>query len=152
MKEREARAQNVIIHGLPEEANSLEGRVADNQTIKDFLTAIGVASEPRSISRIGESNDARCRPIKLIMAINNEKDLVMSSLSKLKEAPDKFKRISVTDDYTAKEHEEIRKMVVEAKSKTALEGEGKFVFKVCGTPKNGLVIRRFAASKPVTTT
>ena len=38
------------------------------------------------------------RPIKLIMAINNEKDLVMSSLSKLKEAPDKFKRISVTDD------------------------------------------------------
>ena len=86
------------------------------------------------------------------MAINNEKDLVMSSLSKLKEAPDKFKRISVTDDYTAKEREEIRKMVVEAKSKTALEGEGKFVFKVRGTPKNGLVIRRFAASKPVTTT
>ena len=84
MKEREARAQNVIIHGLPEEANSLEGRVADNQTIKDFLTAIGV---PRSIFRIGERNDARCRPIKLIMAINNEKDLVMSSLSKLKEAP-----------------------------------------------------------------
>ena len=152
MKEREARAQNVIIHGLPEEANSLEGRVADNQTIKDFLTAIGVASEPRSIFRIGERNDARCRPIKLIMAINNEKDLVMSSLSKLKEAPDKFKRISVTDDYTAKEREEIRKMVVEAKSKTALEGEGKFVFKVRGTPKNGLVIRRFAASKPVTTT
>ena len=79
MKEREARAQNVIIHGLPEEANSLEGRVADNQTIKDFLTAIGVASEPRSIFRIGERNDARCRPIKLIMAINNERDLVMST-------------------------------------------------------------------------
>ena len=43
-------------------------------------------------------------------------------------------------------------MVVEAKSKTALEGEGKFVFKVRGTPNNGLVIRRFAASKPITTT
>ena len=79
MKECEARAQNVIIHGLPEEAKSLEGRVADNQT--------GVASEPRSISRIGERNDARSRTIKLIMDINNEKDLVMSSLSKLKEAP-----------------------------------------------------------------
>ena len=146
MKEREAREQNVIIHGLPEEANSLEGRVADNQSIKDSLTAIGVSSEPRSISRIGERNDAICRPIKLIMAINNEKDLVISSLSKLKEAPDKFKRTSVTDDYTAKEREEIRKMVVEAKSKTALEGEGKFVFKVRGTPKDGLVIRRFASN------
>ena len=77
---------------------------------------------------------------------------IWSSVSKLKEAPNKFKRISVSDDYTAKEREEIRKMVVEAKNKTALEGEGKFVFKVRDMPKNGLVIRRFAASKPGTIT
>ena len=76
----------------------------------------------------------------------------MSNLSKLKEAPEKFKRISVTDDYTAKEREEIRKMVEAAKSKTVLEGAGKYVFKVRGTPKNGLVIRRFATPKAVNQT
>ena len=147
-KEREARSQNVIIHGLPEEANTPEGKEADKKTIKEFLEIIDVASEPQSITRIGDRNDVRCRPIKLIMVNNHEKDLIMSNLVKLKEAPDKFKRISVTDDYTAKEREEIRKMVVEAKNKTALEGNGKYVFKVRGTPKNGLVIRRFAAPKP----
>ena len=71
----------------------------------------------------------------------------MSNLSKLKQAPENFRKISVTDDYTEKEREEIRKMVNEAKNKTESRGDGKYIFKVRGSPKNGLVIRRFAVAK-----
>ena len=77
------------------------------------------------------------------MSTLNEKKSVMSYLSKLKQAPENFRKISVTDDYTEKECEEIRKMVNEAKNKTESQGDGKYIFKVCGSPKNGLVIRQW---------
>ena len=71
------------------------------------------------------------------MSTLNEKKSVMSNLSKLKQAPENFKKISVTDDYTEKEREEIRKMVNEAKNKTESQGDGKYIFKVRGSPKTG---------------
>ena len=71
----------------------------------------------------------------------------MCSLGKLKQAPEKFKRISITEDYTPEERQAIREKVEEAKSRTASEGKGNFVFKVRGTPKNGLQIRRFTVAK-----
>ena len=120
-------------------------------TIKEFLNVIGVGSEPKSVNRLGERKDDRRRPFRLIMSTKDEKDEIMSSLNKLKDATEKFKRISVTDDYTVKEREEIRKMVDEAKHKTVTEGAGKYIYKVRGTPKNGLVIRRFAVQKQSTT-
>ena len=42
----------------------------------------------------------------------------MSSLSKLKEAPDMFRKISVTEDYTIEERAEIRKHVNLKKQQT----------------------------------
>ena len=58
-------------------------------------------------------------------------------------------RISITEDYTPEERLAIREKVKEAKRKTELEGEGKYVFKVRGTPKNGLMIRRFTVASSV---
>ena len=49
------------------------------------------------------------RPIKIKMNNQNDKDLVMSNLNKLKQASE----ISVADDYTVKERDEIRKKVEE---------------------------------------
>ena len=146
-KEREARAQNIIIHGLPEEPDTPEGEEADIRTIKEILDAIEVAPDFESFIRLEKRNESKSRPIKLKMSTLNEKKSVMSNLSKLKQAPENFRKISVTDDYTEKEREEIRKMVNEAKNKTESQGDGKYIFKVRGSPKNGLVIRRFAVAK-----
>ena len=142
-KEREARAHNVIIHGLPEEADSTDGKEGDMTTINEFLTNIEVAAKPDSVTRLGRRNDTKSRPIKVKMKNQNDKDLIMCNLRKLKLGSEKFQKVSVTDDYTVKEREEIRKKVVEAKRKTETEGNGKYIFKVRGTPKNGLIIRRF---------
>ena len=68
----------------------------------------------------------------------NERELIMCGLTKLKDEPVKFKKISITEDYTPEERQTIREKVEEAKSKTESEEQGKFVFTVRGTPKNGL--------------
>ena len=43
-KEREACALNIIIHDLPEEADTSEGKAEDTKSIRKFLEAIEVAS------------------------------------------------------------------------------------------------------------
>ena len=141
-KEREARQSNIIIHGFTESASG--DKAADADQVKESFGIIGLDCTPKVISQLCEKKDDRRRPIKLIMSTTEEKAMVMANLIKLKDC-EKFKKVSVTDDYTAKEREEVRNMVKEAKRITELEGDDKFVFKVRGTPKNGLVIRRFAA-------
>ena len=72
------------------------------------------------------------------MKIVNDKNTIMGKLSELKTAPDRFKRISVTDDYTAEERLMIRNKLSEARNKTETEGN---VYKVRVTLKNGLFLK-----------
>ena len=149
-QEREARAANIIIHGLSEAPDTLAGKEVDSEVIMEFLQTIEINSVPVSVYRIGGKRPVsdKPRPLKIRMKNQGDKESVMSNLNKLKEAPENMRKISVTDDYTNEEREEIRKKVNEAKNKTELEGNGKYIFKVRGTPKNGLVIRRFAKAVP----
>ena len=72
----------------------------------------------------------------------------MENLNKLKNAPEKLRNISVTDDYTKEERQIIRSKVDEATKKTQEEGDGKYIWKVRGSPKNGLRLMRFMIKKP----
>ena len=66
------------------------------------------------------------------METDEAKLVFMSHLGKLKDRPDKFRRISVTDDYTQEEREEIRKLVEEAKERS--KNDSQYVWKVRGSP------------------
>ena len=68
-----------------------------------------------SITRLGQRNESKSRPIKVKLSSQNEKQMVMSNLIKLK---NQFKKLSVTDDYTIEERAVIRKKVAEARHKT----------------------------------
>ena len=57
------------------------------------------------------------RPIKLIMNNEEEKDNIMSKLTNLKNAEDKFRRLSITDNYTQDERQEIKERVGKAELK-----------------------------------
>ena len=81
------------------------------------------------------------------MTTLNEKQLIMSNLRKLKNATDTCRRLSITDDYTFEDRQKVRKKVIEAKNKTEVGGDGKYVWKVRGTPKNGLELYMFTAKK-----
>ena len=87
--------------------------------------------------RLGMKHTVKSRPLKIIMKSVIEKNEVMSRLGRLKDAVAEFKKISITDDYTREEREEIKRWIMLAKEKNIKEETG-YTWKVRGTPKEGL--------------
>ena len=82
--QRESRAQNIVIHGFPEEPDNQEGDIEpDTNTIKELFRIIEVEATPVSIVRPGKRIESKRRPIKIRMSTLNERELAMSSLGKL---------------------------------------------------------------------
>ena len=143
-REREVRARNIIIHGFKEAENNNEAKEEDNNTIKELLNILELEVISEYITRLGISNGTKPRPIRLKFKTLSDKEMIMSSVPKLKTACcERFKMISVTEDYTFNERQAIKQKVVEAKQKTDAEGDGKYIWKVRGTSKNGLRLIRF---------
>ena len=146
-REQEKRANNIIIYGLSEERvddNVSEERVDDNVPIEErdkeflssFLETIEVNVVPKQTTRLGNAQAGMSRPIKVIMKSAADKNKIMSSLNKLKNASEPLRGISVRDDYTIEERQLIKSMTEEAKRKN--EADNVTHWKVRGTPKNGL--------------
>ena len=74
-----------------------------------------------------KDDETKSRPIKVIVKTVNEKNSIMGKLSELKTAPDRFKKVSVTDDYTVEERQTNK--LSEARNKTETEGNGPYVLK-----------------------
>ena len=142
--EQEKRAKNFIIHGADEYGEtSKEIQEADDGYVKEIFQHLGASPrQPVKIMRLGKPNDHKRRPMKVIMNTKEEKEKVMSNLSKLKGTDDYFGRISITEDYTQTEREQISAWNDKAKAKSAQDAD--FVYKVRGDPKNGLRLIRLA--------
>ena len=107
---RKLRATNIIIH--------------EAEFINALFQTMGIDTQPESITRLGKPDPNKLHPINLKMKSN------------LKNAEGRYNKISVTEDYTAEEREANRNKVTEARNKTEAEGEGKYVWKVRGSPKD----------------
>ena len=71
----------------------------------------------------------------------------MRNLTNLK-GNEAYKKISITEDYTVSERKMIQEMREQARQKNDQEPEdSEFVYKLRGTPKNGLMIRRLKKNK-----
>ena len=148
-KERKMRAMNVIIHGVSESDSNAKDD-DDAVYIDGFLGVLGVNAKPASIVRLGKKVPNKTRPLKMKMSSEDDKTSIMSRLSNLKGADEKFCKISVTDDYTPDEREEIRRFVDDAKAANTNEGaDSKYIWKVRGDPKNGLQIKKFLKKRPI---
>ena len=75
--------------------------------------------------------------VRITMESHEEKQKLMSSLWRLKNGPEKFRKISITDDYTQEERREIKRWVDEAKRRTQEVDDG-YVWKVRGSPRSKL--------------
>ena len=114
------RKLNIIIHGLPED------NVGKDQTIiEELFGVVGLKYSPTvTIDRLGSKSNEKTRPIRLSMGTPKEKEDFMSSLGRLKNGPDTFKNISVTDDYTQDERKEILQWVEEANERSKKNEDG----------------------------
>ena len=140
--EKQRRANNIIIHGAEEVGNTpADVKKGDEEYIKEILAKIGVVAAPSVITRLGVAKAETKRPIKIVMKTHTDKEQVMKSLGRLKGTERYFGKISVKDDYTSNEREQIRILSEQATRQS--EGNTEKIFKVRGNSKNGWRIVSF---------
>ena len=150
--DKKMRACNFIIHGCLEANGEIpERKEHDKNFINALFADIGIEAMCKSLNRLGKrdetSNDAK-RPIKVVMQNETEKDLVMARLNNLK-GKEKYKGISITDDHSIADRKIIKEWAEKATAANANEPtESLYEWKVRGSPKNGMQLKKFRKRTP----
>lgn len=131
--EREARKKNVIIFGLPENQDSQKDKSGCLEILKTLDPQF--ESIPK-LFRLGKqpSNDARPRPIKIILD-SSDKALNLIKNAKILKSTERFKNITVTSDKTPTQQQQYKDLKVEL-NRRILNGEANLKIKYRnGEPK-----------------
>lgn len=146
-KEKDKRRNNIIIYRMQEgtaagfEARRKEDLGFCQELIKDVLEIECQDDAILNIVRLGKKDTARARPLLVIFKDFGIKNEVMEALSKLSEAEDKFRLISVSHDLTQKEREECKELVDEARHRQEQDNSGEWVYRVRGKPGDMKVVK-----------
>lgn len=147
-KDKANRANNIIIHRAPESlAEGLDDQKKDDNDLCNHLLtdALGVDCGKdglKRIVRLGKRQDsARPRPILIEFHSAATKNLVIESLSKLRNADEIYKKLSITHDMTPSERDELKTLVSEARTKQASETSGEWIFRVRGPPGSLKIVK-----------
>ena len=93
----------------------------------------------KKIFRLGKREDGKERPLLFDLKSSLLKNQMMKSLSKLRNIDEVFKKLPIAHDMTKVERMEVKKLVDEAKERE--KKEGKYLFKVRGTPGNMRIVQ-----------
>ena len=144
-KEKKLCSKNLIIHGVEESSsdNKDDAIKSNDICINNFIAALKVTSTVKIASRIGLPAQDKNQPIKVVMNTEEERNKILSNLKNLKGIPER-KTISITENYTVTERRMIKDWSDKAKKKNKNESrDSRFVWRVRGSPKNGLRLKRF---------
>jgi len=151
-KDVESRKGNIILYRVPEDrTDDLATRnEKDKVYVKDLLDSVfDIRCQQGDIIkmyRLGRwSGDGSVpRPLLVGFSQVDMKSRVMGALRQLKEADQRFKNVSISNDLTPKQREEIKKLLADAKKEHAdncSEDEGNFRFLVVGHGHRKRVIK-----------
>ena len=146
--QKRTRACNIILHGVAESASTEQnlGKQHDEDFVVTFITALGLDIDYKAMYRLGKRDESKGqskRPIKVIFRSDADKDRIMASLKNLK-GRDDYKDIGVKEDFTIQDRNLIKQWVEKSNNANAQEPIGsKYEWKVRGTPKNGMFLKRF---------
>ena len=123
-KEREA---NIVVLGLPDEGEALDGAVTDTDKLKKVWEKVGVAGVQCQHRRLGAHAEGgrRNRPLLLTIPEKDMRSRILANAKNLKSAGEKFSRIYVKKDVhpgVRKEWQRLRE--AEAKEKERPENAG----------------------------
>ena len=137
---------NIVIHRLAESGSDKDDqkRLDDKKEIvtvvKDILKVNLENSDIKKIYRIGKISDKE-RPLLVEFKDAQTKNIVMESLSKLRNAEDRYRKISVSHDMTENEREQSKMLVKEAKEKQCNDQSGEWLYRVNGMPGDMRVVK-----------
>jgi hypothetical protein len=77
-------------------------------------------------------NETKSRPLRIVLKNKADRGQILQKATKLADAPDNYKKISINADYSKEEREIVRKKVDEAKQLS--EEDLNYVYKVRGPP------------------
>lgn len=158
IRDSAAREKNIIVFGIDEsEATEASERKEDDtnvmidlfkavevdpDTIKNVVR-LGKKKKPEDFEAEGEIQVAKARPVKVTLLNVESKQLLMKSLSKLKNTPpeSKLRNLSVTHDMSQAERDKNKEKVLEAKALNEKEKSGKVKFIVKGPPWERKVVK-----------
>ena len=138
---------NIIVHNLGE--NKDEDKQEQREGDKDYVDEVvslrmGLKVDIVSVERIGARTDEmfrtkRWRPLKVTLKNEEEKNQIMASVYKLGKWD-----FRVTDDFSKKERETIKEWHQKAKEKTNKEKDQSYVWKVRGSPRTKLYLKKIS--------
>ena len=103
--EKKKRETNIVVHGVPENNHTSEEEENNWNTdyAKKLMTDLKIDDKTKNVIRIGKLQEEKNRPIKITLRNLEDKEKVMTNLKNLKSI-EEYKRISITNDYTAKKN------------------------------------------------
>jgi len=139
-RQKELKKNNIIIHRMAESTGAEdekknEDRKAMISLINDILKVPCEGKDIKKIFRLGKMKDSGSeRPILIEFQEGTMKNAVLENLSKLRQAEEKYRKISVTHDMTTNERDQCRELVKKCKEDQSKEKSGEWIFKVRGPP------------------
>ena len=114
----------------------------DQKFVEDLLTKVDMEpNNVKSVQRIGKPDTNG--PIKVELSTEKDKVSLLQNLRKLKD-DERYKGIGITEDYTFSERKLTQEYNVRAKERNENDPEkDSYVWRVRGSPKNGLFIKKF---------
>ncbi len=139
IRDQEEQKRNLVFFNIPEsKASDVNDRAKhDKEEVKEIskiCQATIKKDEMTRAIRLGKKpNGDKPRPLLIELVSDEKKPALFKNLSKLQNAPDKYKSVSVKNDLTPKQRELEKNLREEAKKKEE-EASGEAKFKVRGPP------------------
>lgn len=111
--DRKERECNLVILGVPEEQESLDGATNDTDKIQKVWGTIGVVDQMCALRRLGNASVVagnRKRPILITLSSRNARDAALDKAKKLKSSGDQYSRIYVKKDVHPSVREEWKRL------------------------------------------
>ena len=147
--DRENRENNIIIYNV-EESEQVDTGERKKEDVKFFnilCQEVLQISSPsaKNFIRLGRKPAAedsqRPRPLKVVMDSKDDRSKIMRNLTKLKDAEERYRKISITYDYCQEDREKIKTKVVEAKQLEEGDQSKNFRYRVRGPPWDLRIIK-----------
>lgn len=122
--ERKERECNLVLLGVPDERESLDGATTDEAKIEKVWTTIESSITVTSSKRLGREGGRR-RPILITVTYRSDRDAVLEGAKRLKEAGEMYKKIFIKKDTHPAVREEWKRLKeVEKREKERPENVG----------------------------
>ena len=96
--DRKERECNLVVLGVPEDTEALEGATTDVDKLKKVWETAGITCSIKSTRRLGKAGGPRRRPVLAVVESRADRDTTLEKAKNLKSSTETYKRIYIKKD------------------------------------------------------